>query len=265
MNKKGTNPVKSILVISAFWLMSLAYAQTTTEFNSINATGNITLPNGFIGIGTANPSDRLHIVATGNLLVSNFACGGAYAGIGFSTTLTGCSTYSLLGEASSTYVNAPSGGFVSFRIANSEKFRMSSTGNLGINNTGPNATLEIMSGNPLGALSVRDNTGTSLLFVNGSSGAVLISGASVHTSTTTIPIANTSGEFPQNRMSITIPIGNTTGTLYDNRLGFTVGSLPVANTTGEFPQNRMSITIPIGNTTGTLYDKRLGFTVGRVP
>jgi len=66
------------------------------------------------------------------MIVGDPGCGGPYAAIGF-INLSGCSNYSLLGDGKGTFVNAPTGGEISFSIGNKQSMVIDSLGALNIN------------------------------------------------------------------------------------------------------------------------------------
>jgi hypothetical protein len=66
------------------------------------------------------------------MIVGDPGCGGPYAAIGF-INLSGCTNYSLLGDGKGTFVNAPTGGEISFSIGNKQSMVIDSLGALNIN------------------------------------------------------------------------------------------------------------------------------------
>jgi len=82
---------------------------------------------------TIHGAGSIYIGAGGNLKLD------AAAMIGFqgSTAVT-TANMALYGDASNTLINVPSGGTIGFRIANTEKMRLDSSGNLGIGTISPN-------------------------------------------------------------------------------------------------------------------------------
>jgi len=111
--------------------------QTTAASGSQWTTSgsNIYYNSGDVGVGTSGMSAVLDVLPTNgstHMYVSTFGCGGTpstYAGIGFNSTLTGCVTYSLLSDGTSTFVNAPSSsGSIYFRTGNSNYATLNSTG-----------------------------------------------------------------------------------------------------------------------------------------
>jgi hypothetical protein len=90
-----------------------------------------------ICIGTTWPDERLHVAfPTGQVLIGGpERSSKAFGGIGFATSLD-CVNYSLLGEGTSTFVNAPDGSTLYFRINNLTKMRMGPTGFLRLDNLG---------------------------------------------------------------------------------------------------------------------------------
>ena len=133
-----------------------AVLKTTTnheiEFGVNNSSVLFLTTDRRVGIGTGIPESDLHIssVAT-NALIGNAGCtSGTFAGVGFGTSLD-CTNYSLLGNGTSTYVNAPANGNVGLRINNQNAISISSArvvklhqlGTAGINQLCTNGNGEI--------------------------------------------------------------------------------------------------------------------------
>ncbi len=99
---------------------------------------------GSVGIGASIPGEKLHLATTGagSALLGDLGCGGNWVGLGFSTTRD-CTTYSILGNGSLTLLNAPNGGNMHFRIANSDRMVLTASGNLGIGNPTPGFRLDV--------------------------------------------------------------------------------------------------------------------------
>jgi hypothetical protein len=90
-----------------------------------------------VGIGTTAPTQRLHIqVNNGNILFGGAGCISGFTGIGFGTTLSGCTNYSLLGDGADTMINRPSGGSIFFRAGNSNQVTINPNGAVTINTLG---------------------------------------------------------------------------------------------------------------------------------
>ena len=86
-----------------------------------------------VGIGTTAPANRLHIVVNGgNIHFGGAGCSSGNGAIGFGTTMTGCSNYSLLGEGTNTVINRPTGGSIVFRENNTTQMTLASGGLLSI-------------------------------------------------------------------------------------------------------------------------------------
>ncbi len=100
--------------------------------NSLNTNFiNGISPSGYAVIGAQNKFAPGQSFAGDGvyMIVGDPGCGGPYAAIGF-INLSGCTNYSLLGDGKSTYVNAPTGGKISFSIGNKQYGYMDSGGTL---------------------------------------------------------------------------------------------------------------------------------------
>ncbi len=106
------------------------------------------LNNGNVGIGTASPASSLHIrTNNGNVLIGNAGCVSGFVAIGFGEDLSGCSSYSLMGNGNDITINRPAGGIIAFRVnGNRNQMTLVSTetdalgsvniaGNLNVNRT----------------------------------------------------------------------------------------------------------------------------------
>ena len=118
-----------------------------------------------VGIGTSNPTEKLHIVngnikATGGSIEvgkdTNVTCHlgrgrihsqsfGAGSAVTFShnNTLAGDGLGLVQTEAGETWLNSDTGKTLTFRIAGFEKMRVHSDGNIGINQTSPAEALDV--------------------------------------------------------------------------------------------------------------------------
>ena len=118
-----------------------------------------------VGIGTSNPTEKLHIVngnikATGGSIEvgkdTNVTCHlgrgrihsqsfGAGSAVTFShnNTLAGDGLGLVQTEAGETWLNSDTGKTLTFRIAGLEKMRVHSDGNIGINQTSPAEALDV--------------------------------------------------------------------------------------------------------------------------
>lgn len=90
--------------------------------------------NNNVGIGTTSPNAKFHIADNGGkVLVGDPGCGSGWTGIGFASSLSGCTNYSLLGNGVDTILNRPTGGSVSFRENNGEQMRIYPGGMVEVN------------------------------------------------------------------------------------------------------------------------------------
>jgi hypothetical protein len=90
-----------------------------------------------IGIGTSAPNAKFHLaVNAGNIVMGDPGCPPHFAGIGFGSSLAGCTNYSLLGDSLNTYLNRPSGGTLFFRENNATQMSIASGGVVSITTLG---------------------------------------------------------------------------------------------------------------------------------
>src|SRR5258706_11479490 len=115
------------LAIMLFGLSQHARAQWSTNGTNVFYNG------GNVGIGTSTPGARLDIFSTGTsrvLLGDGCLGSGVYGGIGFGIiSFTGCANYSVLGEGTNTFFNAPNGNLY-FRVGNVDKMVVTNGGNV---------------------------------------------------------------------------------------------------------------------------------------
>jgi hypothetical protein len=88
------------------------------------------------------------------MIVGDPGCGGPYAAIGF-ISLSGCSNYSLLGDGKSTFVNAPTGGEISFSIGNKQYMYEDSSGTLNMTPAGAGIFINGADGDGVYAISTQ--------------------------------------------------------------------------------------------------------------
>jgi hypothetical protein len=105
---------------------------------AVNTSNSLVLGNNAnVGIGTGSPNARLHLVVNGgNILFGNAGCSSGFVGIGFGSSLSGCTNYSLLGNGTDTMINRPTGGTIQFRENNSTQMMISANGLVSINALG---------------------------------------------------------------------------------------------------------------------------------
>ena len=104
---------------------------------SVNGVNNATADTD-VGIATAAPVERLHVAANaGQVLLGDAGCNAGFKGIGFGSTLSGCSDFALLGNGDETVVNRSSGSILSFRInGTTEQMRLNANGTVLLNTLG---------------------------------------------------------------------------------------------------------------------------------
>jgi hypothetical protein len=121
-------------------------ADVTTSFAVTNATAigadaivsksnSVVLGNSAnVGIGTSSPNARLHVSVTdGSILFGDAGCSAGFPGLGFGTSLTGCSNYSMIGNGTDTILNRASGGALAFRENNVNQMSIATGGLVTIN------------------------------------------------------------------------------------------------------------------------------------
>ena len=97
-----------------------------------------------VGIGTSGPVAKLEIaVNSGHILLGNAGCFLGFNGIGFGSSLSGCSNYSMLGNGADTILNRPSSGSIFFRESNVDQMAIISSGKVGIGTNSPDALLTV--------------------------------------------------------------------------------------------------------------------------
>lgn len=114
---------------------------TTGTSQWSNSGSNIYFNTGNVGIGTASPSQKLHVTGNGifnTAYVGDAGHGANYAGFAHSNSAT-IQGYALLqsSDGLNTFINKKSGaGNIYFRVDNLDKMYMDNSGNFGIGTTG---------------------------------------------------------------------------------------------------------------------------------
>lgn len=117
----------------------------------LNASGATTANYGLIvnagsvGIGTTAPGALLDVLgsSTGRVLIGMLSDVTTFGGVGFATTLSSANYSIAASNSGDTLLNSTTGHAMGFRIANIEKMRIDTTGNVGINVTGPSTALQV--------------------------------------------------------------------------------------------------------------------------
>ena len=139
---------------------------TTTDLTADSTTLVVDSANNRVGIGTASPSQELEVV--GEVLANNFRLPDAGGTISGSRTVTGAA-FQLFDTAQN--IRAYTGG--------TERMRITSTGNVGIGTSSPNAKLHIHGGDQTTANIDTSSASNIVLNVAGTSGAAGSGGAMV--------------------------------------------------------------------------------------
>jgi hypothetical protein len=107
-----------------------------------------------VGIGTTAPNARFHIaVNSGNIVMGNPGCSAGFAGIGFGSSLSNCTNYSLLGDGTHTLINRPTGGTLFFREGNTTHMSIAPGGEVYIKTFAPGG-VDHLCRNPLNQISL---------------------------------------------------------------------------------------------------------------
>ena len=120
---------------------NLSVNGTLSTAGNLSSTANL-------GVGISTPAAKIDVsVNSGHVLIGHAGCNAGFVGIGFGTSLSGCTNYSLLGNGTDTIVNRPSGGAIHFREANSTELAIAPGGFVGIGTASPTAPLTVFSPN----------------------------------------------------------------------------------------------------------------------
>lgn len=102
--------------------------------------------NNYVGIGTAAPGEKLHIVDGGGgaqIRIGDYGSGTAFGAVGFGSSLSSTS-FSLAGNGTNTYLNTPTGGSIHFQEAGNTLMLLTDDGYLRVgSSTAPTARLSL--------------------------------------------------------------------------------------------------------------------------
>ena len=204
---------------------------TVTERMRIDANGSVG-----IGVSSVSSSVQLTIAGdgTGKAEIGPWSSGGSYTAISLNGSGNSITDYNFLSSPTdyNLYINRPAGSSILFREGNGDRMIISSSGNVGIGTTSPNAKLDV-NGNAI-------ITG-SLNITNGITGSLL----GTSSNSTTSSFASSIGSLNQN---VTI-----TGSLI-NRL--------ITNPTRTNPHIRLDYS---SSTASPLTDQAIGIIAGYTP
>ncbi|HZE71508.1 MAG TPA: tail fiber domain-containing protein [Pyrinomonadaceae bacterium] len=139
----NTNGAAGITNTTAVGANASVTQSNSLVLGSINGVNGATADTN-AGIGTTAPNARLHIAVNGgNILLGDAGCAAGSTGIGFGSSLSGCTNYSLRGDGTDTNINRPTGGAIYFRENNTAQLIIEPGGVLAIATLGggPGATL----------------------------------------------------------------------------------------------------------------------------
>lgn len=123
--------------------MYIRNAAGSSDLFSIKGNGNV-------GVGTTSPSEKLSIATSTNASAEigyahvGYIGHNTYAGFSHVDQNTTLSYAFLQGSNGETYINAPTGQNVNFRINNSTHMVLNSSGNIGIGTTSPQQKLDVV-------------------------------------------------------------------------------------------------------------------------
>jgi hypothetical protein len=147
----GSASTLSIPAASAGSNGYLSSANFTTFNNKVSSQwttygSDIGLATGNVGIGTTNPTGRLHVKgsSTGNVIIGEWVGSATYAGISFNGYLTSGS-YNMISSPSdmTLYINRPTGKDIRFRENNVDQVTVLTGGNVGIGLTPGSYKLQV--------------------------------------------------------------------------------------------------------------------------
>lgn len=134
-----------------------------------NSNGNITI-NGTVGIGVSPVSSSVKLTVagegTGSAEIGPWSSGASYTAISLNGSGNSITDYNFLSSPNDTnlYINRPAGTSILFREGNGDRMIISSSGNVGIGTTSPNAKLAVNGNtNITGSLNVTNGITGSLL------------------------------------------------------------------------------------------------------
>jgi hypothetical protein len=127
------------------WTLQSSQGASNGRFEIIDRTGNASRLaidlNGNVGISDSTPAAKLDIaVNSGQILAGDAGCNAGFTGIGFATSLAGCTNFSLLGNGTDTIINRPIGGTIAFRENNVTQMSIASGGVVSITTPGSGGT-----------------------------------------------------------------------------------------------------------------------------
>jgi hypothetical protein len=127
------------------WSLQSSQGPASGRFEIIDRTANASRLaidlNGNVGISDSTPVAKLDISAnSGQILAGDAGCNAGFTGIGFGTTLSGCTNFSLLGNGTDTIINRPTGGSIAFRENNATQMSIASGGIVSLTSLGSGGT-----------------------------------------------------------------------------------------------------------------------------
>jgi hypothetical protein len=161
------------------------------RFWTNSATRMIIDKDGYVGIGTTSPQNKLEVVGTINASALKVGTTDVCLSTGTNCPTMGGVSSAAGWQNTSTLVSLVN---TSNNVSANTLFVDNSNGRVGIGTTAPTATLTVNGSSAAGSLLVQNTTGSTHLFINGTSGTIGIGTASP-TATLTVSSSSANGAF----------------------------------------------------------------------
>ena len=140
-----------------------------------------------VGQSGTGVNSNFNVLANGNSMqVGGSGCGGGFIGLSLFGVNTGCTNYSLLGDASNLYINRPTGGTIHFRLNNAPADQMTilASGNVGIGTTTPGSLLDVNgNANISGTITATNASGNAVIGSNNTAATTVAAGVFINSNT----------------------------------------------------------------------------------